>query len=213
MNTLAKQEHESIEVDGRKVVVEYSRCGHKLGVVLSHGIYNDMHTSVVEKLFNRLSVDNDVLRFNFSFAGNTENRDVERSVKELDATIDFLGCEETVLIGKSFGGYISSLVAAQQKHGIPKVIALGYYLHEEGKPLKVFDLDDIKSMKPSFVIIKGSNDPYCDTDVLKNRLPNCKLYTIDNAEHSFKPISGSGSREVNEERVISIVMNELYGLS
>ncbi len=208
---MAENGHETIEVDGRKVEVEYSKRGHGLGVVLSHGMYNDMHTSIVEKLFARLSNDYDVLRFNFSFAGKPEDMDAERSVGEMEAAIGFLGSKKTALVGKSFGGYISSLEAARGRYSIPKVVALGYSLHEEGKPSSVFDLNGVKDMKPSFVIIKGSEDPYCDVSILKERLPKCKLYTIDNADHSFKPVSGIGNRDANEEKVISIVLKELEG--
>lgn len=209
MNALTEFTHETIEVDGRKVEIEYSKRKNILSVVLSHGMYNNMHTSLIEKLFARLGGDYNVLRFNFSFAGYPESADAERSVKELEAVAKLLGNDKLVLIGKSLGGYISSLAAAKSRGSALKVIALGYSLHEEGKPSTVFDLDGVKDMKVPLIVIKGSDDPYCDNAVLKEKLPNCKIYTIAGAEHSFKPVSGKGSRDANEEKVISLVMKEL----
>ena len=116
---------------------------------------------------------------------------------------------ETILIGKSFGGYISALVAAENIDKIHKVIALGYPLHEEGNPNAIHDQDSIMLMKTQLIVIKGEKDPFCDTDILRKLLPNSKIYTIKDAEHSFKSLSESLSDEDNEEKVISIIEKEL----
>ncbi|MDE1855427.1 MAG: dienelactone hydrolase family protein [Candidatus Micrarchaeota archaeon] len=206
---MIEQAHETIEVGDRKIEVEYSREKQTRSVVLSHGMYNNMHTSLIEKLFHKLSGDYNVARFNFSFSGKPESADSKQSIRELEAVISFLGDKQVALVGKSFGGYISSLVAAKGKLNILKVIALGYSLHEEGNTSVVFDLDNVGGMKVPLVIIKGDKDPYCDEHLLKNQLPNCKLHIISDADHSFKPLSDKGSKEANEEKVISLVLKEL----
>ncbi len=192
--------------------MEYSKRGHRICVVLVHGLYGDMRGRLIEKLFNRLKGDYDVLRFNFSSTGNPKNMDTKKCVTELEAIVDFFGNRNIVLVGKSFGAYISSIVAAEERFDILGVIALGYYLHEEGKPSEVFDQSSARTIKVPFTIVKGTNDLYCNENVLKKEIPNCKLHVIGNADHSFKPIASGTSREDNEEKVISLVVKELNSL-
>ena len=202
-----------MDVEGRLIEMEYSIGNHELNVILAHGLYNDMHNSLIEKLFSRLMAGYNVLRFNFSFSGNPESMDTSRCVREIKAGMHFLGDKNIILIGKSVGGYVSSIAAATDSTGIKEVIALGYYLHDEGKPDKLFDQSHAKNLKTPFILIKGSDDSYCETGLFKSLFPDSKLYIIDNANHSFKPTGSSGTKEENEEKVIELVLDELHNIS
>jgi pimeloyl-ACP methyl ester carboxylesterase len=96
--------------------------------VLCHGFLSTKN-STTNKALSRLLLDRGIATFRFDFFGHGESQDpfeqltVSRTVKQTTAVLDFVeeqGYRRVGLIGSSFGGLVSILIAAQR----PKLSAL-----------------------------------------------------------------------------------------
>jgi predicted alpha/beta-hydrolase family hydrolase len=100
--------------------------------------------------------------------------------------------------GKSMGGRIASLIAAEQQAARPiaGLVCLGYPFHPPGKPqaTRIAHLEDIAT--PT-LIVQGERDPFGSrAEVAEYRLsPQVRLHWLTDGEHSFKPRKKSGATE------------------
>ncbi|EQD50220.1 dienelactone hydrolase, partial [mine drainage metagenome] len=107
---------DTIQVGEYSIDAEISRKpGSKLNIVIAHGGNNNMNHSLIQKLFDAFVEKYSVLRFNFSFVkeGKATMNNVSKSEAELTACIKYIGADNVVLIGKSYGGYVSTLLAGR----------------------------------------------------------------------------------------------------
>lgn len=119
---------------GRLIVGDISRQGAGSGrwLVLCHGMESSRggtkQTAIVERF---ASAGYNVLRFDFSFVGDSEGEyeDLTISAEVDDAlgALDFMhefGASECTLIGSSLGGLVALLAAAQAPHLVSRVAVI-----------------------------------------------------------------------------------------
>ena len=201
---------DKIDADGA-IDMEVSRkADSRLNIILAHGSKSDMHYSLIQKLFDAFKDDYSVLRFNFTFVNEGDEGDVRLSLVELIKCIEYMGRENIVLIGMSYGAYISTLLAGRKDLGVKKVIALAYPLHKIGRPGEPYPQDHMKGSLPVEFVV-GDSDHHSRIDLFGKLLPGYKVYQIKDAWHSFQDTK-TGGREENEKRVVSIVKQIVPGV-
>ena len=100
-----------------------------------------------------------------------------------------------VLMGKSMGGRMASILAAMQPaHGqIKGVLALGYPFHPQGKPEKL-RTDHLPDIAVPMAIMQGSRDALGDKDLVGGlNLPSSiEMLWLEDGNHDLKPRVKSG---------------------
>lgn len=215
---------DKIKIGGYSIDIEVEKKnGSKLNIILAHGANNDMNNSLIQKLFDQFKPNYSVLRFNFSFVGHEnvnmlEIKDgslVKRSEEELRKCVEYMGARDIVLIGKSFGGYISVLLASRQDLGIKRVIAMGYPLHKPNNPSELIEglsHSHLLAKKLPVDFIIGDSDPVWDVKQSK-MLSTYNINVINNADHSFKPIKPGATQEENEKKIVEISKSILENIN
>ncbi len=188
------------------------KANSPLNLVITHGANNDMNYGLIVKLFDLLKVNYSIIRFNFSYADQSLEKNEAINKSEIEACINLLGNKNIALIGKSYGGVLSAMIASESKFDVVKVIILGYPLHEYNNPENLQDLSYLKNVKVPIKFIIGDKDPNCDLNVFRKVLPNYNPYIIKNSDHSYRPVNESVSLSENEELVISTVVKELESI-
>ena len=165
-------------------------------LVLAHGAGNDMHGEFLSYLHTTLA-ERGVLtvKFNFPYAergASAPDRPgllqatwsaVAAAVRE-DAE---LGPRRLVIGGKSMGGRIASMIAAE---GEPcaGLVLLGYPLHPAGQPTKL-RVNHLARLTVPMLFVQGTHDPLCEMTLLEDALATITapvtLHLIEGGDHSF----------------------------
>ena len=144
-----------------------------------------MDNRLIKSIFEELSENFTVMRFNFSYVDQAVEKDKERNKLEIEACMQYLGCAEYILIGKSYGAKLSAEVAFENKKVI-KEINLGYPFHkDEELSSKTNEVINLNRNADRIFFIIGSEDPLFNFDAFKKLVPSGKLIKIENAGHSF----------------------------
>ena len=194
---------DKIDVSGA-IDMEVSRkTGSRLNIILAHGSKSDMYYSLIQKLFDAFKDNYSVLRFNLTFINDGDGGDVKPSLAELIKCIEYMGKKNIILIGMSYGAYVSTLLAGRKDLGVKKVIALAYPLHKIDRPDELYPLDHMKGSPPVEFVI-GDSDHHGGIDLFGKLLPGYKMHQIKDAWHSFQDTK-TGDKGANENKVVSIV--------
>jgi len=115
------------------------------------------------------------------------------------AVIDEIGRDNLVIGGKSMGGRMASMVAAElEAEGTPVrgVVCLGYPFHPPGKPEKL-RTEHLVTLKTKTLICQGTRDPFgTDAEVPEYPLSKAiRLMWLPDGDHGFKPRKASGRTE------------------
>jgi len=115
------------------------------------------------------------------------------------AVIDEIGRDNLVIGGKSMGGRMASMVAAElEAEGTPVrgVVCLGYPFHPPGKPEKL-RTEHLATLKTKTLICQGTRDPFgTDAEVPEYPLSKAiRLMWLPDGDHGFKPRKASGRTE------------------
>src|SRR4030095_8136656 len=106
-----------------------------------------------------------------------------RSVRE-DAKV---APKRLVLGGKSMGGRIASMIAADGEGGAGLVL-LGYPLHPAGQPAKL-RVDHLARIRVPMLFVQGTRDPLGEIALLEDTLAGLAapvtLHRIEEGDHSF----------------------------
>jgi len=120
--------------------------------------------------------------------------------------IDELGGAQNLIIGgKSMGGRMASLLAAQQ--AVRGLVCLGYPFHPVGKPERL-RTEHLPQISSPTLIVQGERDALGNkTEVERYDLPqNCRVSWLPDGDHDFKPRVRSGySHQYNLEMAISTI--------
>lgn len=113
--------------------------------------------------------------------------------------IDEIGPGNLVIGGKSMGGRMASMVAADlEAEGTPVrgVVCLGYPFHPPGRPEKL-RTDHLERLKTKTLICQGTRDPFgTDAEVPGYPLSKAiRLIWLADGDHGFKPRKASGRTE------------------
>jgi predicted alpha/beta-hydrolase family hydrolase len=141
------------------------------------------------------------LRFNFPYkAAGRRSPDrppvleaaVRDGVRDLAARAG-LPAERLALGGRSMGGRIGSMVAAQD--GALGVALLGYPLHPPGKADQL-RVEHFPMLTMPVLFASGTRDPFGTPEELKRHAKKIKgrvtFHWVDTGDHSFKPLKASG---------------------
>jgi len=204
---------ENLDVDGYTIKADISvRPGSDYSIILMHGAQNDMDFQLIKDIFDMLMHKFTVLRFNFSFAGKgpalLDTSNDEKSRREIRACIRRLGLRNIVLIGKSYSSALALSLVSEKGLGIKKVIVLGLVMHEKNMPQKIYPISYIGKSTSQISFIIGDSDPYCNIEQFMKFLPNCPLYIIKNAGHSYE-IPGSGEYPKKNWEVVKKLVAEI----
>jgi len=149
-----------------------------------------------------------IVRFEFPYMAerrlNGKKRPPDRAAILLDtwrAVAAKIGARRLVVGGKSMGGRIASMLAAEReeaKDPLAGIVCLGYPFHAPGKPDKL-RVDHLRGLKTPTLIVQGERDPFGKKDEVKSyRLPkSIRFHWLPDGEHSFKPRKASGHTEAD----------------
>ena len=171
----------------------------RLMVVLAHGAGAGMDSDFMREMAHALGADGfRVCRFNFVYSEFDKRAPDRQNVLEetYSAVVESLRDRADTLVvgGKSLGGRIASMIAAQ---GAPVdgLVLLGYPLHPPGRPERIRK-DHLPKIQVPMLFVEGTRDPFCPLPTLeevraKLTAPN-EVYVIDDGDHSFKVRKSSG---------------------
>jgi predicted alpha/beta-hydrolase family hydrolase len=176
--------------------------GADRAVLLAHGAGADMHAAAlttVADAFARAKVPS--LRFNFPYkAAGRRGPDrpavLEAAIREARDELSArakVPPERIVLGGRSMGGRIGSMVAAED--GALGLVLLGYPLHPPGKT-DALRVAHFPKLTMPVLFASGTRDAFGSPDEIKGHAKKIKgrvtFHWIDTADHGFKPLKSSG---------------------
>ena len=187
-------------------------------LVLSHGAGAGMEHPFMEDLAQALAAHQvATLRFHFAYM-EKGNRAPDRppkaiaAIKAAIATAQQYANGRTLLLGgKSFGGRMSSQLAAQEDLGsIKGLVYYGFPLHAPGKfgTERAAHLSDIPVPQ---LFLQGTRDTLARFDLIESvcaGLPKAKLVKMEGGDHSFKTLKRSG---ISREQVLEQLAAETAG--
>jgi uncharacterized protein len=165
-------------------------------IVVAHGAGAGMdHPFLVG--FSRACVKEGLasLRFNFSYLENGRRspdteavlRDAWRSA--FTAAVDRADAGPVWASGKSLGGRIASMAAADGEIEPAGLVFLGYPLHPPGRPERVRD-EHLYRLEIPMLFLQGMADPFASRDVLERVLAKlgdrATLVPFEGGGHSFE---------------------------
>lgn len=175
-------------------------------VLLAHGAGAPMDSAFMEAVASRLVAGGlPVLRFRYPY--------MERAAREgrrfppdrrpaLEAAHLAALAElrrrfpdaRVLLAGKSLGGRISSLLAAEGV-ACEGLVFLGYPLHPQGKPERLRSEHFPACLQPA-LFLQGTRDKLCDLALLAESLElyggQARLHVVEGADHGFEVLKRSG---------------------
>ena len=192
------------------VLTDLAYQGPKRGadraVLLAHGAGADMNAATLTTVADALA-DASVpsLRFNFPYrAAGRRAPDrpavleaaVREAVDEL-ARRTKLPPERLVLGGRSMGGRICSMVAADSEgdEGGLGLVLLGYPLHPPGRA-KQLRVEHFARLRVPALFVSGTRDAFATPAELRRETKKLKgpvsFHWVETGDHGFKPLKASG---------------------
>ena len=113
------------------------------------------------------------------------------------AVVDAVGRNGLAIGGKSMGGRVASLLAADlEREGIPVagVVCLGYPFHAPGREPGPNRVEHLAAMATPTLILQGTRDPFgVPDDVAGYPLsPAVRVHWLEDGDHDMKPRHASG---------------------
>ena len=177
------------------------------GVVLAHGLANDMHHPLLAACAGVLGARGySTLRFNFPYRRRGEDLPdpPEVLIGSLRQALEALGrhaprpLKKLVVGGKSLGGRMAITAVSQGAIEASALVLLGYPLHPPGREEELRD-GPLRAVEVPMLIFAGTRDPFCNLAVLERVLGETKapwtLETVPGGDHSFVPPLGDDRTE------------------
>jgi len=169
-------------------------------LVLAHGAGAQMDSDFMNVVAEGVANNGiQVVRFEFPYMQQRrltgKKRPPDRQPILLDCwqqvLSDFGGAEKLIIGGKSMGGRMASLVAAQQL--IKGLVCLGYPFHPVGKPERL-RTEHLPQISSPTLIVQGERDALGNKDEVQHyELPKkSRLCWLPDGDHDFKPRVKSG---------------------
>jgi predicted alpha/beta-hydrolase family hydrolase len=191
--------------------------GADRAVLLAHGAGADMHSAALQAVADALA-DARVpsLRFNFQYRA-AGKRAPDRppvllaAVREAAAELAGLAKvapERLVLGGRSMGGRIASLAAADPDDPLPALglALLSYPLHPPGNPEKL-RVDHFKQLTMPVLFASGTRDAFGTPAELKRHAKKVKgpvtFFWVETGDHSVRPLKSSGLSAADAQREVA----------
>ena len=169
-------------------------------LVLAHGAGAPMDSPFMTGVTERLAaMGHRVARFEFPYMARRRaegtKRPPDRQPILLDSwrkVIGHLGGAENVVIGgKSMGGRMASLIAAEMP--VRGLLCLGYPFHPPGKPEKT-RTEHLAALDVPGLILQGTRDPFGRPDEIAayQLSDRTTVHWIEDGDHDLKPRKSSG---------------------
>ena len=169
-------------------------------LVLAHGAGAPMDSPFMTGVTERLAaMGHRVARFEFPYMARRRaegtKRPPDRQPILLDSwrkVIGHLGGAENVVIGgKSMGGRMASLIAAEMP--VRGLLCLGYPFHPPGKPAKT-RTEHLAALDVPGLILQGTRDPFGRPDEIAayQLSDRTTVHWIEDGDHDLKPRKSSG---------------------
>ncbi len=176
--------------------------GCRARLILAHGAGAGMDSEFMAEMAMMLADRHiRVARFDFLYmqlareSGRRRPPDtLVRLLEQWRAVRDLLQAAEPgnwALGGKSMGGRMASLLAAQE--GAPALVCLGYPFHPVGKPERL-RVEHLQTIEVPTLIIQGERDTFgWRQEVAGYELSAAvQLHWLHAADHDFRPLKSSG---------------------
>lgn len=184
-------------------------------LVLSHGAGANMEHPFMEMLAQRLAAHGvGTLRFNFPYmekgGGPPDRPKVAHPVviAAVKKGADLAKGRKLLAGGKSFGGRMTSQVAAQgDVKEIAGIIYYGFPLHTPGKP-STERAEHLSAIEVPQLFLQGTRDTLADFDIIEKVCQGLKLATLvkmEGGDHSFKTLKSTG---ITQEAAIEQLATE-----
>ncbi len=178
-----------------------------LTVALAHGAGAPMDSPYMEAFAEGLAARGlRCARFEFPYMAQRRDDGKKRPpnparvlLETWREVIDEIGPDKLVIGGKSMGGRMASMVAADlESEGNPVrgVVCLGYPFHPPGKPEKL-RTEHLETLKTKTLICQGTRDPFGTAEEMP-AYPLSKAIQLEwlaDGDHGFKPRKASGRTE------------------
>lgn len=169
-------------------------------LVLAHGAGAPMDSPFMDAIANRLARHGlRVVRFEFPYMAarrdDGRRRPPDRQPTLLAAWRDIVetlgGVERLVIGGKSMGGRMASLLAAEA--GARGLVCLGYPFHPPGKPERT-RVEHLAALTVPTLIVQGTRDPFGSPEEVGGYplSPAISIAWIADGDHDLKPRKSSG---------------------
>jgi uncharacterized protein len=178
-----------------------------LTVALAHGAGAPMDSPFMETVAAELAKHGlRVARFEFPYMARRRTEGTRKPpdrapvlLETWRAVIGRLGREHLIVGGKSMGGRIASMVAAElEDEGAPVrgVACLGYPFHPPGRPERL-RTEHLAAIKTPTLILQGERDPLGTHGEVEGYALSkaVRLYWLPDGDHGFKPRKASGRSE------------------
>lgn len=160
-----------------------------------------------------------VARFEFSYMQKRredgKRRPPDRAPILLDiwrAVIEGLGRENLFIGGKSMGGRLASMIAAdleREEAAVKGCICLGYPFHPPGKPEKL-RVEHLATLETPSLILQGTRDSFGTQEEVSSYELSSKIdiHWLEDGEHNFIPRKKSGRTTMqNWDEAIEAMLN------
>ncbi len=210
---------------GLPVSTLWTEAGHSIAIAaIAHGAGAGMRHPFMAGVADGLAAGGlSVLRFNFPYidAGRRVPDPPRVLLSTWDATIreaaHRAGGLPLVAGGKSMGGRIASMLAADQGAEFPvkALVFFGYPLHPPGRPDRPRDPHLPRTHVP-MVFIQGSRDALATLELIEalvERLhPLAHLQVVEGGDHSFRRKGTRSSDEENGRGVAQVAAEQIRGI-
>ena len=185
-------------------------AGPKDGPVLAlaHGAGVGMDSPLMAGMAERLAARGvRVGRFEFGYMAERRRDGKKRPppaqstlLSEFRAVVDALGGPGGVFVGgKSMGGRMASLLAAEQERAgqpVAGVVALGYPFHPPGKPEKL-RTDHLQALATPMLVCQGERDPFGTAQEVPGYplASSVRITWLPDGDHDLKPRKASGTSQ------------------
>lgn len=185
-----------LTVDTSKGPVSATLDGPEGGplLVIAHGAGGDHRAHLLRGFAEGAAAAGvSCLRFNFPFS-EARRKGPDREPVLRDAWAAAFehagGVGESVWAGgKSLGGRIASMMAADGELPAQGMVFIGYPLHPPGKPERLRD-EHLGRIRVPMLFLQGTADPFAQWDLLtgvtKRLGRRATLHAIDGGDHSFR---------------------------
>jgi len=168
-------------------------------IVLAHGAGAGMHAPFLAAFAAGLAdFGLRVGRFNFPYMARSQRSGTPRPPDREPVlraawlqVVTTLGRRGLIIGGKSLGGRIASLIAAEA--GVAGLVCLGYPFHPVGQPDRL-RVAPLQSLTTPTLIVQGTRDPFGTRDEVAGYAlpPVVRLHWLADGNHDFAPRRASG---------------------
>ena len=184
-----KEEQIYIKNNNLKIEGLLNRSSAVKGVIICHPhslMGGSMHNNVVEAIRDAFAAEKyTTLRFNFRGVGGStgiydEGRGEQEDVLAVCKYLQNSGVSEIVFAGYSFGSWVGAKVIARADHPFAESIFIS-------PPINYFDFPFPELINKIKMIVCGSDDQYCDLNVLKEQIKNSDttLKIVPDTDHFY----------------------------